>query len=37
MGGGFDGEADSAWIPVEGEKTPKELYMEKLERKFGGQ
>jgi hypothetical protein len=37
MGGGGGGEVDSAWIPVEGEKTPRELYMEELERKFGGQ
>jgi hypothetical protein len=38
MGGGGTGsdEADSAWIPVAGEKTPKQLYMEELERKFGG-
>jgi hypothetical protein len=28
---------DTAWIPVEGEKTVKELYMEELEHKFGSQ
>lgn len=36
-GGTLSGEADSAWIPVEGEKTPRQLYMEELERKFGGE
>jgi hypothetical protein len=36
-GGSLSDEPDSAWIPVEGEKTPKELYWEELERKFGGQ
>ena len=37
MGGGGGGDADSAWIPVEGEKSPEQLRMEELERKFGGE
>lgn len=35
--GGYGGDGhDTAWIPVEGEKSPKQLHMEELERKFGG-
>ena len=34
--GAGSGEPDTAWIPVEGEKSPIALYWDELNEKFGG-